>query len=153
MAARIFLCPWTGVAGGTVSNPVHDYVGTTANQGFVAMYYGDADNNGLPDYPLVLVLVYSSNFTGAQIENNVAANVPAAHLIPPIPWNTVLSSIPTAKLQAAQTYLANNGIDTSSLTLQNTYGDLVKRVVNTIAPLHGHPGLKDWALTNAAEFG
>lgn len=117
------------------------------------MYYGDADNNGLPDYPLVLVLVYSSNFTGAQIENAVATNVPAAHLIPSIPWNTALSSIPTAKLQAARTYLTNNGIDTSSLTLQNTYGDLVKLVVNAIAPAHGHPGLKDWALANLSEFG
>jgi len=137
MPARLFLSTWTGAAGGEVKNPIVDYVGTLPNDGYVAMFYGDADGNGLPDFPLVLVLVYSKNYTGAQIET-IASNVAGVHLVPPLRWTYPLSDIPLAKLQAARTYLNNNGIDTSALTLSNTYGDLVKLIVQAIAPAHAH---------------
>jgi hypothetical protein len=45
---------------------------------------------------------------------------------------TSLAQLAPAWRSAAQTFLEERGFDTSNLTGTNTYGDLVKRVINTI---------------------
>ena len=151
MSARLFLSPWTGSIGGEVTNPIVDYIETFNNVGWVSMYYGDGDADGLPDFPLVLVLVYSSNYTGAQIET-LENNIPGVHLIPSIRPDYPLINIPLAKRQAIENYLNSNGIDTSSLNATSTYKDLILLIVNTLAPSHGHTGLLKWAKNNQSEF-
>lgn len=150
MAARLFISTWIGAAGGVITHPILAAVDSSGNEGFVADFWADHDVNGVPDKPQVLVLVYSSNLAGSQIET--LGNLTGVHLLPVYPVDTLLSTIPAAQRNAAQTYLMNNGFDLSSLKGSSTYFDLLKIITTTLAPIAQHPGLYSWLLANKAEF-
>jgi len=151
---RAFITSWSQ-SGIDITNPIRDYILAQAAAGTplpvtASMFYPDADLNGIPDKPQVLVLVEGpATFGGHSLED--FQNLSGVVLIPPYTFGTLISSIPTTTVNNIKTYITNQGIPLSALSGVVTWGDVLKKVASYFSV--NFQGFGNYETTKAADFG
>lgn len=130
MAIRAFLTTWT-LVDGEIHNPIVDHIDTQPNMGLIcSMIYGDADGNGLPDKPTVMVIVESTQIAGQAIE--VLKNVEGVTLIPGQRPDKHMASLPPSVASDIDGLAAQYGIPRSVVTGATTYAQFLAGVAKQI---------------------
>lgn len=128
---RAFITTWT-LSGNEITNPIRDYILTQATAGTplpvtANMFYPDADLNGFPDKPQVLVLVEGPATFGTHTLDDFK-NLTGVVEIPPYSFDMLIADIPTTTVNQIKTYLTNQGIPLSALSGVVIWGDFLKKV-------------------------
>jgi hypothetical protein len=135
---RVFVSGWSGIAGGTVTNPLSEYLNDNEfGVPLVASYhYPDADGDGLPDGPYVLTVVQqptgATNAEGKNIEE--LSNLPGVLMLPPIDLTTSYSTVSKNTRLLLEAALSSRGISLAELPEDATFKDVIYKVLNTIQP-------------------
>lgn len=143
---RAFICTWSSepLPGGfrQIHNPIVDHVVANNISGVTcSMHYADADANGLPDKPRVLVMVEGP----AVIET--FANLAGVRMLPNVSFNTPADSIPQAIIDEVVAGLVAEGVPSNALNVPVKYGDILRDVARYLSPSHAGFGLyetRDW---------
>ena len=120
---RAFITTWS-IVDNHVVNPIVDYVDTLSLAEPITcnMYYPDADANGIPDKPYVLVIVKGP--VGIEQLKNLAG----VKMIPAYGFNTPVSEIPSAVKTAIKDEMVSKGVPLSAFADVVVYGDFLKRL-------------------------
>jgi len=142
---RAFITTWSGVKGGTVSNPIIDYVDTLPNMGIIcSMHYPDTDADGLPDKPRVLVIVEGP----PAIEN--LNNLAGVKMLPAYRFSKPISEIPQNVIDTVKSAIVNEGIPLSALSGIVVYGDFLKKIARYFNA--SHAGFGRYETVNDLDF-
>lgn len=130
MAIRAFLTTWS-LIDGVIHNPIVDHIDTQPDMGIIpSMIYGDADSNGLPDKPTVMVVVESTQVDGHMLET--LKNVEGVTLIPGMRPDKTMSKIPPSVAGDIDGLAAQFGIPHSVVTGATTYAQFLAGVAKQI---------------------
>lgn len=104
----------------------------------LSMHYPDADADGLPDKPRVLVLAWqptgATTTNGQNIEDLSALS--GVYMLPAYRFQKPISEIPQAVKDEVKTRLQNNGIPLSALSGIEVYGDFLRKVAKYFSVSH-----------------
>lgn len=149
MAIRAFLTTWS-LVGNEIHNPIIDHVDTQPNMGIIlSMTYPDADANGIPDKPVVLVLVESNQVAGPVLEQ--LKNVDGVTLIPGQRPDKRMSTIAPSVRNDIDGLVALHKLPQSVVTGATTYGDFLGSISRYVSP--NAVGVQRYIALRPAEFG
>lgn len=131
---RAFICKWSLVDNNTrVMHPILAWFEAneaTAPAATLSMHYPDADQDGVPDKPYVLVLVEGP----PEIEQ--LDNLAQTWMLPPWRFSKPVSELTTVQRGAILTKIDNAGIPRSHFAGVETYGDFLKKVAKYFCVSH-----------------
>lgn len=149
MPIRAFISSWQ-LVDGEIHNPILDHVDTQADMGItLSMIYPDADANGLPDKPVVLVLAESHQVPGPVLEQ--LGNLDGVDLVPPQRPNKRINTLPAAARADLEALVSRHKIPQAVVTGATTIGDALAAIEKHLAPSSN--GVARYLVQRAAEFG
>ena len=149
MSIRAFLTTWQ-LIGSDIHNPIIDHIDSQPDLGIIAsMIYPDADANGLPDKPLVLILVESQQVPGAVLEQ--LRNLAGVTLIPSARPDKPIATLPPSAKSDLDGLAAAHGIPQSAINNAATLGEALTNIEKYIAP--NSNGVARYLAARPAEFG
>lgn len=147
---RAFICPWELIAAESrITHPIVEQGESVVTGPFVcSMFYPDADADGLPDGPHVLVLVEGDSVTIEALDS-----LEGVYMFPPHPFDTPLDQVPQAiKDEVVALCVQENWMPTEPLfTVAQTYGDCLKLMAKHFQS--GFVSFGKYEVERAAEFG
>lgn len=149
MAIRAFITTWS-LIDSEIHNPIVDHIDTQPDMGIIcSMIYPDADSNGLPDKPMVLILVESQQVDGHALEQ--LKNLNGVTLVPGIRPDKRMASIPPSVSSDIDGLVNAFGIPKSVVTGANNYSDFLGGISKYISP--NNSGLASYIQKRPLEFG
>lgn len=149
MAIRAFITNWS-LVNGSVTNPILDHLDTQPDMGItLSMIYPDANADGLPDKPLVLVMAESDRVGGGVLES--LKNLAGVTLIPGARHDKHIATLPPSAKADIDGLASAFKIPASVVTGSTTMSDLIGGIEKYICP--NSNGVAHYLATRPAEFG
>ncbi len=149
MAIRAFLSTWS-LVDDEIHNPIVDHIDTQPDMGITcSMIYPDADVNGLPDKPMVLILVESQQVHGPVLEQ--LKNLDGVTLIPGQRPDKKMNSLPPSVANDIDGVVSSFGIPRSVVTGATAYSDFLGGIAKYVSP--NSTGLSQYIQRRPLEFG
>lgn len=128
---RAFICKWS-LTGNRVIHPILEWFEAnegTAPPAVLSMHYPDADVDGKPDGPYVLVLVQSPSPNVEQL-----GNLAQTWMLPAWRFSKPVSELTAAQREAILSKIDNAGIPRSYFAGVQTYGQFLKKIAQYFIP-------------------
>ncbi len=144
---RAFVTGWQ-LVGNQVLNPIVEQGESVVSGPFAcSMVYPDADANGLPDGPHVLIFVESDSPTIEDLDT-----LDGVYMFPPHAFDTPLADVPQSTKDEVLGLCASEGwMPTAPLFTAQTYGDCLKLLASHFQA--GFTSFGRYEVEKAAEFG
>lgn len=131
---RAFVCTWSGSAGGRITHPILEWLENPSNdppfEVVCSMHYPDADVNGVPDKPEVLVLVWQPTGAVDSLGRNIEFldTLAGVYMIPAYRLSKPVSEIPQPVKNDILNKLQAKGIPKSTFNDVVVYRDFLKKI-------------------------
>ena len=137
---RVYISSWElrtdEAGGGYVWNPITDAMESLPTlpaetprdqRNSARLLYPDADADGKPDGPTVMIIARGPNAEDYQ-------GLPGVDMLPPFDLSTAISSIPQPTVDSVVAMLADHGIPFPVIEGTATAGELLDRIVGSFSP-------------------